>query len=90
MQGYRQDIFDYYERTTHELRITSDPSLRTRGMLGVYILDSYHDYSTPYVALGLSDFMQPSGGSAYLLNDQFYLNSIDRFDDDQAIFGSVD
>lgn len=90
MQGYAQEVYDYYDRVTHELRITSDPDRRTRGMLGLFIMDSYHDYTTPYVAPGLADFMEMHGGTPELTEDTVYLNSMDRFDDDRAIFGQLE
>lgn len=89
MQGYAQELADKYERTTHEIRITSDQDKRVRGMLGLFLIDSFHDYTTPYRLPGLADFMQYSGGDAFLTKDTFYLNSMDRNDDELAIFGHV-
>jgi outer membrane receptor protein involved in Fe transport len=90
MQGYMQQFFDYYERTTHEIRITTDPEKRVRGMLGLFFMDSYHDFTTNYVAPGLGDVMEMHGGEPYLTRDAVYLNSMDRDDDDRAIFGHVE
>lgn len=90
MQGYAQEVYDWYERETHELRVTTDPEKRIRGMLGFFWMDSYHDYTTPYRAPGLADFMELEGGDPFLTRDTFYLNSMDRFDKDKAFFGQVD
>lgn len=90
MQGYMQQFFDYYEKTTHEIRITTDPEKRVRGMLGLFFMDSYHDFTTNYVAPGLGDVMEMHGGEPYLINDAVYLNSMDRDDDDRAVFGHVE
>jgi outer membrane receptor protein involved in Fe transport len=90
MQGYMQQFFDYYERTTHELRITTDQEKRVRGMLGVFLMDSYHDFTTNYVAPGLGDVMEMHGGTPHLIEDAVYLNSMDRDDDDTAFFGHVE
>ena len=85
-----QEVYDRYDRQTHEIRITTDPEKSVRGMLGYYWLDSYHDYTTPYVAPGLSDFMQMHGGTPALTDDAVYLNSMDRNDTDRAFFGHVE
>ena len=90
MQGYMQQFFDYYERTTHELRITTDQEKRVRGMLGFFFMDSYHDFTTNYVAPGLGDYMEMHGGTPSLTEDAVYLNSMDRDDDDRAVFGHVE
>lgn len=89
-QGYVQEVYDWYDRYTHELRITSDREKRVRGMLGFFYMDSYHDYTTPYRLPGLADFMNYDGGDPFLTRETFYLNSMDRFDKDKAVFGQLD
>ncbi len=90
VQGYASEVYDQYERETHEIRITSDRDKRIRGMLGAFYMDSYHDYSIAYRLPGLADIMQFQGGDPFLTKDTFYLNSMDRFDDEKAVFGHVD
>lgn len=89
-QGYVQEVYDHYDRVTHEIRITTDAEKRIRGMLGYYNMDSFHDYSTPYKLPGLSPFMWLQGGSPYLIEETFYLNSMDRNDTDSAFFGQIE
>jgi outer membrane receptor protein involved in Fe transport len=59
-------------------------------MLGFFYEDSYHDYTTPYVAPGLGDVMEMHGGTPALTEDTVYLNSMDRNDTDRAFFGHLD
>lgn len=89
-QGYLTNVFDSYERDTHELRVNSDQSKRIRGTLGLFSNKSYHDYNIAYRRPGIAQSMWFDGGDDFLRRDTFYLNSMDRFDTERAVFGFVD
>ncbi len=83
---------DNYTKTSHELRVSSPQDRRVRGLLGFFYQKQYHDFYQEFGRLeGLADQM--------LLNrdepnsPQFpgvvFLNSMDRTDRDQAVFGQV-
>jgi outer membrane receptor protein involved in Fe transport len=83
---------DAYSKQSHELRLSSDPSKRLRGLLGFFYQKQVHDFEQPFGNIaGLADAMlmnrdEPNG-------DKFpgvvYLNSLDRVDTDKAVFGQL-
>lgn len=89
-QGYLTNVFDSYKRDTHELRVNSDQSKRLRGTLGLFSNNSYHDYNIAYRRPGLAETMWFDGGDDFLRRNTFYLNSMDRFDKERAVFGFID
>ena len=83
---------DYYTKTSHELRISTPQDNRVRGLLGFFYQKQYHDFYEEFGRIeGLADQM--------LLNRDepdspqypgvVYLNSMDRRDTDQAVFGQI-
>ena len=83
---------DAYQKQSHELRISTDPSKRMRGLIGFFYQKQTHDFEQPFGNIpGLADSMlmnrdEPNG-------DKFpgvvYLNSLDRVDTDKAVFGQI-
>jgi iron complex outermembrane recepter protein len=80
---------DKYTKQSHELRISSPQDKRVRGLLGVFWQEQEHDFWQPFLVEGLADIMLPDQGANPLFADIVYLNSMDRKDTDEAIFGSV-
>ena len=60
-----------------------------RGLLGIFWQEQEHDFWQPFVVEGLADVMLPNQGTSPLYADIVYLNSMDRKDTDEAVFGSV-
>lgn len=89
-QGYFTEVFDQYDRDTHELRITSDQSKRLRGMLGFFWMDSDTDYTITYRRPGLAESIWYANGDEALRREIWYLNSFDRTDEERAVFGHID
>ncbi|MGH8203540.1 MAG: TonB-dependent receptor, partial [Steroidobacteraceae bacterium] len=85
--------YDYYNKTSHELRMTTPQDKRVRGLLGFFYQKQYHDFYQPFgVIEGLADDRAMNGneaGGAGRYEDYVYLNSMDRTDRDQAVFGQV-
>jgi outer membrane receptor protein involved in Fe transport len=80
---------DSYTKQSHELRISSPQDRRVRGLLGIFWQEQEHDFYQPFLVEGLADIMLPDQGANPLFADIVYLNSMDRKDTDEAIFGSV-
>jgi outer membrane receptor protein involved in Fe transport len=82
---------DGYTKQSHELRISSPTDRRLRGMLGFFWQKQEHDFQQNFLVEGLADIMLMNSGEANMSRfaDTVYLNSVDRIDEDQAIFGSV-
>ncbi|MFM7433028.1 MAG: TonB-dependent receptor [Gammaproteobacteria bacterium] len=83
---------DAYTKQSHELRISSDPDRRVRGLLGFFYQKQKHDFEQPFGNIvGLADSMllnrDEPNGTKY--PGVVYLNSLDRVDTDQAVFGQV-
>jgi len=85
--------YDYYTKTSHELRINTPQDKRVRGLLGFFYQRQYHDFYQPFGLIdGLADDramngLEPGGAGRYAR--YVYLNSMDRHDRDEAIFGQV-
>ncbi len=80
---------DEYTKQSHELRISSPQDNRVRGLLGVFWQEQKHDFYQSFLVEGLADIMWPDQGANPLFADIVYLNSMDREDTDEAVFGSV-
>jgi outer membrane receptor protein involved in Fe transport len=84
---------DRYNKTSHEIRITTPADNRVRGLLGLFYQKQFHDFFQTFGNVeGLADrFLmnnaETPGASAY--PGVVYLNSVDRTDIDQAIFGQI-
>jgi iron complex outermembrane recepter protein len=84
---------DHYNKTSHEIRITTPSDKRVRGLLGLFYQKQYHDFFQTFGNVeGLADrFLmnnaETPGASAY--QGLVYLNSVDRTDIDQAVFGQI-
>ncbi len=85
--------FDYYTKTSHEVRISSPPDRRVRGLLGFFYQKQEHDFYQPFGLIeGLADIREMNGttpGGPGRFADYVYLNSFDREDTDRAVFGSI-
>jgi outer membrane receptor protein involved in Fe transport len=83
---------DAYTKQSHELRLSSDPSKRLRGLLGFFYQKQEHDFEQPFGNIaGLADAMlmnrdEPNGEK---FPGVVYLNSLDRVDTDKAVFGQL-
>jgi iron complex outermembrane receptor protein len=80
---------DAYTKQSHELRITTPADKRVRGLLGFFWQQQKHDFFQPFQVEGLADVMLLNQGATPLFADTVYLNSMDREDTDEALFGSV-
>jgi iron complex outermembrane receptor protein len=86
--------YDYYNKTSHEVRITTAQDKRVRGLLGFFYQKQFHDFYQPFGLIeGLDparamNGLEPGGPGRY--DSYVYLNSMDRTDRDQAVFASVD
>ena len=91
MPGARFTNDDKYERSSHELRISSPQENSVRGMLGFYVAQFDHDFEQQFTVAGLADSMLPNanGSGTNQFPNIVYLNSLDRVDKDKAIFGNV-
>ena len=84
---------DQYKKTSHEIRISSPQDKRVRGLLGFFYQKQEHDFYQEFGLLdGLADRLLLNGW----VNDPepefpgvVYLNSMDREDTDQAVFGTI-
>jgi len=83
---------DSYTKQSHELRLSSDPEQRLRGLLGFFYQEQKHDFEQPFGNIvGLADMMllnrdEPNGKK---YPGVVYLNSLDRVDTDKAVFGQL-
>lgn len=89
MTGARFTNDDNYTKQNHELRISTDPEKRVRGMLGFFWQHQYHDFEQHWQVEGLGTIMLMNEGTDPRFKDTVYLNSLDRDDRDKAVFGSV-
>jgi iron complex outermembrane receptor protein len=91
--------YDYYTKQSHEIRVSTPQDKRVRGLVGLYYQKQFHDFYQPFGLIeGLADDRSMNGcegspctptGNTGRYDDYVYLNSMDRRDTDQAIFGSV-
>ncbi len=84
---------DQYKKTSHELRISTPQDKRVRGLLGFFYQKQEHDFYQEFGLIeGLADNRVPNGQDPNAQN-QFpgvvYLNSMDREDTDEAVFGQI-
>jgi outer membrane receptor protein involved in Fe transport len=83
---------DAYTKQSHELRVSTDPTRPLRGLLGFFYQEQKHDFEQPFGNIvGLADAMlmnrdEPNGKK---FPGVVYLNSLDRVDTDQAVFGQL-
>jgi outer membrane receptor protein involved in Fe transport len=89
MPGARFINDDGYEKTSHELRISSPQDWRVRFQVGAFYQKQEHDFQQRWVVEGLAPSMWPNQGSDQSFKDIVYLNSLFREDEDEAYFGSV-
>ncbi|NIS91244.1 MAG: TonB-dependent receptor [Woeseiaceae bacterium] len=90
MVGARYTNDDVYTKNNHELRISSDPDKRVRGLLGVFLQKQFHDFEQHWkVDGGLAPVMEMNQGTDPRFDDTVYLNSMYRTDRDFAVFGSL-
>ena len=90
---------DHYTKQSHELRINSPQDKRLRAMVGYFWQHQYHDFEQPFGNIeGMADAMvmnstvnivngAPSDTNTF--PGVVYLNSMDRHDRDEAIFGQI-
>jgi len=83
---------DYYDKTSHELRVSTDPTKRVRGLVGLFYQKQFHDFYQPFGNIvGLADdrLMNFNGTGTQEFPGIVYLNSVEREDTDKAIFGQI-
>ena len=84
---------DYYDKESHEIRISTPQDKRVRGLLGYFYQKQYHDFYQQFGNVeGLADFFLMNaleGPSAQQFPGVVYLNSMDRTDTDNAVFGQI-
>jgi outer membrane receptor protein involved in Fe transport len=88
--GFAND--DHYTKTSHEIRITTPQDKRVRGLLGFFYQKQFHDFYQSFGNLdGLADSMLLNAlePGAQQFPGVVYLNSMDRIDTDQAVFGQI-
>lgn len=89
MPGARFVNDDGYEKTSHEVRISSPQDADVRFQLGAFYQKQEHDFHQRWLVEGLAPSMWPNQGTDERFRDIVYLNSLYRTDEDQAFFGSV-
>ena len=89
MPGARFTNDDGYEKTSHEIRISSSQDERVRFQVGAFYQKQEHDFQQHWLIEGLANRMWMNGGTDQRFADTVYLNSLIREDDDEAYFGSV-
>jgi len=90
MSGARYTNDDSYEKTNHEIRISTDPNNRIRGQIGYFWQHQYHDFEQHWIVDGgLAPVMEMNEGMDPRFDDTVYLNSMYRNDRDKAVFASV-
>jgi outer membrane receptor protein involved in Fe transport len=89
MPGARFINDDGYEKTSHEIRISSPQDARVRFQVGAFYQKQEHDFQQRWVVEGLAPSMWPNQGTDQRFQDIVYLNSLFREDEDEAYFGSV-
>ena len=84
---------DYYTKTSHEIRVSTPRENRVRGLLGFFVQKQFHDFEQPFGNVaGLSDELSVNGQDPNATNafpGVVYLNSMNRTDRDQAVFGEL-
>jgi outer membrane receptor protein involved in Fe transport len=85
--------YDHYTKQSHEIRISTPQDKRVRGLLGLFYQKQEHDFYQPFGIIdGLADVRSMNGttpGGPGRFASYVYLNSMDRVDTDQAIFGTL-
>ena len=89
MPGARFVNDDGYEKTSHEIRISSPQDASVRFLLGAFYQKQEHDFHQRWLVEGLAPSMWPNQGSDQRFKDIVYVNSLYRTDEDEAFFGSV-
>jgi outer membrane receptor protein involved in Fe transport len=89
MPGARFTNDDGYEKTSHEIRISSPQDKRVRVLVGAFYQKQEHDFKQHWLIEGLGDIMLMADAQDPQFADTVYLNSLDREDTDEAYFGSV-
>lgn len=85
----RVNTNDNYTKQNHELRLSSNPEKRLRGLIGFFWQHQYHDFEQHWDVPGLGDIMLMNEGTDARYFDTVYLNRFDRDDRDRAIFGQL-
>jgi iron complex outermembrane recepter protein len=83
---------DQYAKTSHEIRINTPQENRVRGLLGLFYQKQFHDFYQQFGNVeGLADrfLMNAQEPGAQQFPGVVYLNSVDRTDIDQAVFGQI-
>jgi len=89
MPGARFVNDDGYEKTSHEIRISSPQDASVRLLVGAFYQKQEHDFHQRWLVEGLAPSMWPNQGTDQRFKDIVYVNSLYRTDEDEAFFGSV-
>ena len=83
---------DQYDKTSHELRVTTPPDRRVRGLVGLFWQKQFHDFVQPFgliEGLATDRLMNSDEPDGNQYPGVVYLNDMERTDRDQAIFGEI-
>jgi iron complex outermembrane receptor protein len=84
---------DKYERMSHEIRISSPQDRRVRGLIGLFYQKQEHDFYQEFGRIRNLALRRTPNGNDPNATRSFpgvvYLNSMDREDTDQAVFGTL-
>jgi iron complex outermembrane receptor protein len=83
---------DYYTKVSHEVRLSTPVEKRVRGLLGFFYQKQYHDFHEEFGNIeGLADFMSMNflEPESQRFPGVVYLNSMDRTDIEEAVFGQI-
>lgn len=90
MTGARFTADDGYTKKNHEIRISSPQDNRFRALVGFFWQEQYHDFEQHWlVEGGVNDPVRMNAGTDPRFFDTVYLNSLERWDTDQAVFGTL-
>lgn len=90
MTGARFTNNDGYTKKNHEIRISSPQDNRFRGLLGFFWQEQYHDFEQHWeVDGGVATILQMNQGTDPRFTNTVYLNSLERWDTDQAVFATL-
>jgi outer membrane receptor protein involved in Fe transport len=83
---------DAYTKASHEIRVSTPQDKRVRGQLGFFYQKQYHNFYQEFGKIkGLASIMEMNylEPGTQRFDGVVYLNSMDRTDRDQAVFGQI-
>lgn len=80
---YQED--NEFERTTHELRLSSQGDSPLQYIVGLYYEDSSHDYLQEWIAPGMAQ----GPGTQLIGDNRWYITDQEREQEETAVFGEL-